>query len=103
MEQSFLESSSEREPDSDQSGQNDSRLEKVLKELYERNRFGFYEAVVNKAEELMAKHPDYKDYLLFHLLIGSTVEGECANYDFPGEDSIKLFLETQQRTLPPKK
>ncbi len=77
------------------------RLEEIRSELYERNNFGFHEAMVDKAEELQSKYPDYRDYRLYHLLISSTV-GECPKYDFPGEDSVALFLETQQQTLPPK-
>ncbi|MEK7500569.1 MAG: hypothetical protein AAB642_00380 [Patescibacteria group bacterium] len=99
MEQSFLESGPEKESGL---GQDTDRLEKIRSELYRRNALGFHEVMVDKAEELQSKYPDYREYRLYHLLISSTV-GECPKYDFPGEDSIELFLETQQKTLPPKK
>ena len=98
MEQSFSESGSERELNLERDA---DRLEEIRNELYKRNGFGFHEAMVDKAEELQSKYPDYRDYRLYHLLISSTV-GECSKYDFPGEDSVELFLETQQQTLSPK-
>ena len=46
---------------------------------------------------LKEKYPDYQDYWMFHVLAGSGSEAftkKPTKFDFPGEDSIVLFIET---------
>jgi hypothetical protein len=42
---------------------------------------------------LREKYPDYEDFRLYHALVGSGVGKECSKFDFPGDDSISVFLE----------
>lgn len=49
--------------------------------------------VVQKAKELREKYPNYTQYQIYHLLIGSTPpEGTDIYEDFPGDDSVVEFL-----------
>ena len=74
--------------------------EEVLRSLKEKwsalskieDILSFHDRVFGKAKELRDKYPDYEDYKLYHLLIGSTVY-DRSKFDFPGEDSIIKFLE----------
>lgn len=56
--------------------------------------FGTQDKIVDKANFLKDKYPDYNDYRLYHLMIGSTPEKVLPFFDFPGEDSIMNFLRT---------
>jgi hypothetical protein len=38
------------------------------------------------------KYPDYRNYELYHLLVGSTPSIPCEKFDFPGDDSIERFI-----------
>ena len=58
----------------------------------------FHDKLVNKARNLQAKYPDYEDYELYHLLIGSTVY-DRPEFDFPGEDSVQKFIEAEFESL----
>ncbi len=53
-----------------------------------------YELLVEFANQLKVKYPDYLDYDLFHFLVGSTPVPDKmpTKFDFPGEDSIEFFL-----------
>lgn len=45
------------------------------------------------AKSLEARHPDARNYRLFHLLIDSTPSpGTITHFDFPGDDSIEKFI-----------
>ncbi len=70
-----------------------------LKQLQEKRHNIFsnidkYEKLYEFAEKLKAKHEDYKDYRLYHFLIGSTPDRELPKIDFPGEDSIEKFIDS---------
>ena len=43
-------------------------------------------------KKLLQKYPDARDYKVYHILIGSTVESKYKDTDFPGEDSIVKFI-----------
>ena len=46
-----------------------------------------------KVTALREKYPDYKNYVLYHLLTGSTPHDPMPTlFDFPGDDSIETFL-----------
>ncbi len=50
-------------------------------------------AMVTRARELEVQYPDFRDYELYHLLIGSTeIPESSTQWDFPGNDSIEAFL-----------
>ncbi|MBI2465639.1 MAG: hypothetical protein HYV66_00165 [Candidatus Sungbacteria bacterium] len=58
----------------------------------------FHDRVVNKARELESIYPDYGDYELYHLLIGSTTR-DRSKFDFPGEDSVQKFIDSEFEKL----
>ena len=74
----------------------------ILEDLYERDykdirpeyKFLTHAMVDKKAEELRRKYSDFKEYELYHVLIGSSaVPGEgFKEFDFPGEDSVENFI-----------
>lgn len=68
--------------------------EKMIILARSRDVLSFHERLVDKAEELQAKYPDYDDYELYHLLIGSTVR-DRAKFDFPGSDSVEKFIDSE--------
>lgn len=80
----------------------EEKIKKIIADLYDRNMVVFQNAIVEKAEELRSKYPDYEDYLFYHILAGSTPEHKLDKMDFEGEDSIESFLKVQIQTLPPK-
>jgi hypothetical protein len=49
-------------------------------------------AITEKAQELRDKYPDYAEYELYHLLVGSTPKESLEKFDFPGSDSIERFI-----------
>lgn len=46
------------------------------------------------ADELRKKYKNTTDYMLYHLLIGSTVRQQVL-FDFPGDDSVEKFIREQ--------
>jgi len=50
------------------------------------------ERIVDFADRLRKKYPDFQDYSFYHLLAGSTLRGECPKKDFPGDDSVERFI-----------
>lgn len=51
-----------------------------------------YDKMAERVQELQKKYPDYKDYELYHIISGSTMEGSRKKFDFPGKDSLVKFL-----------
>lgn len=47
----------------------------------------------NFGKRLKEEYGDFEDYLLYHLLAGSSLRGACEKYDFPGEDSVEKFID----------
>ena len=58
----------------------------------------FHDKVISKARELESIYPDYSDYELYHLLIGSTID-DRSKFDFPGEDSVQKFIDAEFEKL----
>jgi len=52
----------------------------------------WHDKIVNFANNLLSTYPDARDYLFFHLLIGSTSPMGLSQIDFPGDDSVELFI-----------
>ena len=48
--------------------------------------------IIAFANKLKTKYSNYGDYLLYHVLVGSTLKPKPF-FDFPGEDSVEKFLE----------
>lgn len=41
---------------------------------------------------LQAKYPEYESYRVYHEVFGSSQEPQYNLFDFPGEDSVEVFL-----------
>lgn len=52
----------------------------------------FHQRQIKFVDNLKKEYPDYEEYRLYHLLIGSTPWQECSKFDFPGEDSIEKLI-----------
>ncbi len=48
--------------------------------------------IIAFARNLQSKYPDYSRYRLYHGFIGSTPSQPSLYLDFPGEDSVELFI-----------
>lgn len=79
------------------------QLKAALYEEEERN--GGYQALwkVGDAEFVFAhrlqdRHPDFRMYGVYHVLVGGTVPDDAYDKDFEGEDSVEAFY----RSLPDK-
>lgn len=57
------------------------------------------DAIVDWFNETKKKHPDIRDYLLVHALIGSTPETGVAKLDLPGEDSVHVFVKSLKENI----
>ena len=57
------------------------------------------------AEELHARYPEdeVRTCRLYHVLIGSTFDSEHRRFDFPGGDSVVLFLERLAAQFDPER
>ena len=73
---------------------NIKRLKDKRGEAYKKDMFGTHEKIIEFTERIKDKYPDYRDYELYHLLIGSTPGGKLPKFDFPGENSIEKFIES---------
>ena len=62
----------------------------ALRELLYKNVPDFHERLIAHLQTLQKRHPDYDDYQMYHLVIGSSEERE--KVDFPGEDSLLSWL-----------
>lgn len=72
-----------------------TRLRTSLQKFLEKQGYiECLESTGRKAKELESRYPDFLDYRLYHLLIGSTPSKKCSKFDFPGEDSIEKFIQS---------
>ncbi len=76
--------------------------EAILEEAAELRKFlyknipDFHERLIARIEYLRSRHPDYDDYLMYHLVIGSS-EARPDKLDFPGEDSLYEWMKREAR------
>jgi len=52
----------------------------------------FQDRIIDFIEQIRKTHPDHEEYMMYHVLAGSTPQGECPKFDFPGEDSVETFI-----------
>ena len=64
--------------------------------LFQKDILGFHNKIVDKAEELKSKYPDYESCRMYHVLVGSTPVMSDMNYfDFPVGDSVVEFINSE--------
>ena len=69
----------------------------MLRALYTRDQFAIHEKVVAWHDALKHKHPNARDYLMFHLISGSTCREFNGCFDFDSPDSVENFVESEYR------
>jgi hypothetical protein len=80
-------------------------LEKNLKIVWRKLMFadplGFNDQVKPLEAKIKKNFPDYLNYRLFHILIGSTIDPDWPNdhFDFPGECSVESFIINAQKEM----
>jgi hypothetical protein len=78
-------------------------LEKNLKAIWRKlmlaDPMGFNEQIKPFEAKIKRKFPNYLDYRLFHILIGSTIDPDWPkdHIDFPGECSVENFMINAQK------
>lgn len=70
-------------------------LRTKLRALYHRDQFAIHEKILWWHDQLKVKYADARDYIMFHLISGSTSKGYNGHFDFPGADSVERFIEAQ--------
>ncbi len=69
-----------------------AEIRKILSEAYSGDRMETYDKVADFGQKLREKYKNYDQYELYHILSGSTLIKAPDNFDFPGEDSVELFI-----------
>ena len=75
-------------------------LEK-LHALYRKDQFAIHEKVLVWHDGLKLKYPNAREYMLFHLISGSTFKGFNGYFDFESADSVESFIEREYRAAFP--
>src|SRR5258708_6819327 len=66
-----------------------------LRALYGRDQYEIHCKVLAWHDTMKSKYPDARDYLMYHLISGSTYLGFNGCFDFPGDDSVEHFINTE--------
>ncbi len=93
-----------REPENSENKEisQEEKIEKIrflLLELVEKDAYFITNKIAEFAKNLQKKYPDYHDYRLYCILVGSTPMNGCSKFDFQGDDSVEFFLESLQKSL----
>ena len=70
-----------------------------LRALYRRDQFAIHAKVLAFHDELKMKYPDAREYLMFHLISGSTLRSFNGKFDFPPGESVEEFIEREYRQV----
>lgn len=70
-------------------------LKKKLHALYQKDQFAIHAKILEWHDDLKLKYPTARDYMLFHLISGSTYRGFNGCFDFPLPDSVEAFIERE--------
>jgi hypothetical protein len=71
------------------------KIKSKILEAYKRDLNGTSERILAYNDMIKQKYPDYRNYQLYHVLIGSTpIEEKTKLIDFPSPDSVEEFIET---------
>lgn len=60
--------------------------------LRELGAHAFVDEIATKSRKILQAHPNAKDNLWYHFMVGSTGTDATITQDFPGEESIEEFL-----------
>lgn len=52
----------------------------------------FQSKLIKYIDNIRLKYPNFDNYVLYHILIGSTVPNDITMEDFPWDDSVEKFL-----------
>ena len=73
------------------------RLRKEVEAKVDRG-FSMSQTLISFVDNMREKYPDWKEHLVYHLLVGSSPSGsdkeKMIYEDFPGEGSVVSFLES---------
>jgi hypothetical protein len=64
----------------------EDRIRYWLLQAFQAEPLEAQERVVDFTRELRARHANYADYVLYHVLVGSTPSARCRRVDFPGHE-----------------
>jgi len=81
-------------PTPEQLAKREMLLEK-LHALYHKDQMAIHEKVLVWHDALKLKYPNARDYMLFHLISGSTFKGFNGCFDFEPADSVEAFIERE--------
>lgn len=87
-------------PTSEQIAKRAMLLEK-LHALYHKDQMAIHEKVLVWHDALKLKYPNARDYMLFHLISGSTFKGFNGYFDFEPADSVEAFIQREYRAAFP--
>ena len=63
-----------------------------LHALYRKDQFRIHERIIEFHDVLKVRYANAREFLLFHLISGSTFPGFNGHFDFPPEDSVERFI-----------
>jgi len=70
-------------------------LREKLHALYRKDQFAIHEKVLVWHDALKLKYPNARDYMMFHLVSGSTFKRFSGYFDFEPADSVETFIERE--------
>jgi len=76
-------------------------LSEKLYALYHKDQFAIHEKILVWHDALKLKYPNAREYMLFHLISGSTFQGFNGCFDFEPADSVEAFIEREYRAAFP--
>lgn len=76
-----------------------NKVKLLRKELFDKFKFDAYNAIAKFNKQIKEKYPDYIKCYLYHVLIGSSIETDTLDFDFPGEDSVLDILKSIKEYL----
>ncbi|OGF25510.1 hypothetical protein A2331_01430 [Candidatus Falkowbacteria bacterium RIFOXYB2_FULL_34_18] len=69
----------------------------VLKDLVGETKFeDFQNQIIKISNHYKTDYPDFNDYQMYHILVGSTSCDGYPKYDFPGDDSIEKIIKEKR-------
>ena len=70
-------------------------LRAKLRALYDRDQFEIHDKVLAFHNELKRRYPNPRQYRLFHLISGSTLNDMYGLLDLPKPDSVEDFIDAE--------